>query len=194
MRLIKLNVIPAKAGTHRGVIRARKLSAAKRVRVLRLAGLVLLAIAGAASARADEFSTLLSDLASSSFADKERAAIALGRLGDERAVAVLMALKDGRLIKAPDDRILVSDATRMTDPITGANIADVAVDTADRIRVNNRLRGAIEGALGELTLFSSDPTALLAHPLAPRGESADQRETGSAGLRRAREAERLKSD
>jgi urea transport system permease protein len=130
--------------------------------VLRLAAFVLLAIAGTTSARADEFSTLLPDLASSSFADKERAVIALGRLGGERAVGVMTALKDGRLIKAPDGRILVSDATRLTDPVTGADVSGVAGDTADRIRVNNRLRGAIEGALGELTLFSSDPVARLA--------------------------------
>jgi len=140
----------------------RALRAAKRVRVLRLAAFVLLAIAGTTSARADEFSTLLPDLASSSFADKERAVIALGRLGDERAVGVMTALKDGRLIKAPDGRILVSDTTRLTDPVTGADVSGVAADTADRIRVNNRLRGAIEGALGELTLSSSDPTARLA--------------------------------
>jgi urea transport system permease protein len=151
------------------------MSVAKRVRVLRLAGLVLLAIAGTSSARADEFATLLSALASSSFAEKEQAVVALGRLGDERAVAVLTALKDGRLIKAPDGRVLVSDAARPTDPITGANVSDVAADTAERIRVNNRLRGAIEGALGELTLFSSDPTARLAAAQdAPRHPSADQ--------------------
>jgi urea transport system permease protein len=150
-------------------------SVAKRVRVLRLAGLVLLVIAGTTSARADEFSTLLSDFGGSSFADKERAVIALGRLGDERAVAVLTALKDGRLITAPDGRILVSDATRLTDPITGTEVSGVAADTGDRIRVNNRLRGAIEGALGELTLFSSDPAARLAAAQdALRHPSADE--------------------
>jgi urea transport system permease protein len=155
----------------------RALRATKRVRVLRLAALVLLTIAGTTSARADEFSTLLPDLASSSFADKERAVVALGRLGDERAIGVMTALKDGRLIKAPDGRILVSDTTRLTDPVTGADVSGVAADTADRIRVNNRLRGAIEGALGELTLSSSDPTARLAaaqdalrHPFADQAQ------------------------
>src|SRR5207302_8194082 len=88
---------------------------------------------------------------------------------------VLTALKDGRLIKEPDGRILVSGATRLADPITGGEVSGVTADAADRIRVNNRLRGAIEGALGELTLFSSDPTARLAaaqdalrHPSADR--------------------------
>src|SRR5690348_5950301 len=137
--------------------------------------MVFILLATILPARADEFSTLLFDLASSGFADKERAVIALGRLGDERAVAVLTALKDGRLIKAPNGRVLVSDAARLTDPITGADVSGVAADTAERIRVNNRLRGAIEGALGELTLFSSDPTARLAAAQdALRHPSADQ--------------------
>jgi len=156
-------------------MRERVLSTAKRVRVLLLSGLVLLAIVGASSAWADEFATLLSDLAGASFADKEKAVIALGRLGDERAVAVLTALKDGRLIKAPDGRILVSDAARLTDPITGTSVSGVAADDAERIRLNNRLRGTIEGALGELTLFSSDPAARLAAAQdALRHPSADQ--------------------
>jgi urea transport system permease protein len=136
---------------------------------------MLLAITGASPARAVEFAALLSDLASNSFADKEKAVIALGRLGDERAVAVLTALKDGRLIKARDGRILVSDATKLNDPITGTAVSGVAADDAERIRVNNRLRGAIEGALGELTLFSPDPTARLAAAQdALRHPSADQ--------------------
>ncbi len=126
-------------------------------------------------ARADEFATLLPALAGDSFAEKEQTVIALGKLGDERAVVVLMALKDGRLIKAPDGRVLVSDATKLLDPMTGAGVSGVAADAAQRIRVNNRLRGVIEGALGELTLFSPDPAARLAAAQdALRHPSADQ--------------------
>src|SRR4029077_11665246 len=109
------------------------------------------------------------------FAVKEQAVIALGKLGDERAVVVLTALKDSRLIKAPDGRVLVFDAVKLTDPITGAEVSGGAADTAERIRVNNRLRGAIDGALGALTLFSPDPAArLTAAPDARRRPSADQ--------------------
>src|SRR5271165_4209410 len=39
------------------------------------------------------------------------------------------------------------------------------------------------------TASRCDPTALLAHPLAPRGVPAGQRETGNVGLRRALQAE-----
>jgi len=45
--------------------------------------------------------------------------------------------------------------------VTGDDIAGVDPDNFGRIIVNNRLRGAIEGALGALTLFSTDPAARL---------------------------------
>jgi urea transport system permease protein len=156
-------------------------------RAARATAIVLILLSAVLPARADEFATLLTALAGGSFAEKEQAVAALGKLGDERAVAVLAALKDGRLIKAPDGRVLVSDATKLTDPITGAGVSGVAADTAERIRVNNRLRGAIEGALGELTLFSADPAARLAAAQdALRHPSADQ----AALLERAIAAER----
>ena len=156
---------------------AGSLGAARRVKVcvVRTAALALILLATVLPVRADEFATLLPALAGDSFAEKEQGVIALGKLGDQRAVAVLMALKDGRLIKAPDGRLLVSDATKLTDPITGAGVSGVAADAAERIRVNNRLRGVIEGALGELTLFSPDPAPRLAAAQdALRHPSADQ--------------------
>jgi urea transport system permease protein len=156
-------------------------------RAAQATAIVLILLSAVLPARADEFATLLPALAGGSFAEKEQAVAALGKLGDERAVAVLTALKDGHLIKAPDGRVLVSDATKLTDPITGAGVSGVAADTAERIRVNNRLRGAIEGALGELTLFSADPAARLAAAQdALRHPSADQ----AALLEKAIAAER----
>ena len=127
------------------------------------------------AARADEFASVISALAANGFAAKERAVAALGKLGDGRGVAVLTALSDGRLLKAPDGRVLLSDGPRLIDPVTGVDVADIATDTLDRIVVNNRLRGAIEAALGELTLFSSDPAARWeAAQDALRHPSADQ--------------------
>jgi urea transport system permease protein len=140
-----------------------------------LAAIVFILLSAVLPVRADEFATLLSALSSNGFAEKEQAVVALGKLGDERAVLVLTALKDGRLIKAPDGRVLVSGAAKLTDPISGADVSEMGADAAERIRVNNRLRGVIEGALGELTLFSPDPTARLAAAQdALRHTSADQ--------------------
>jgi urea transport system permease protein len=80
--------------------------------VLWLAGLVLLVATTALPARAEDFTALVGALGGDTFADKEQAVIALGKLGHGRAVAVLTALQDGRLLKAPDGRVLVSDAAK----------------------------------------------------------------------------------
>src|SRR5205085_8123638 len=67
---------------------------------------------------------------------------------------------------APDGRIVIVDATgadaKLTDAATGQPLPDLAPSSLDRIIVNNRLRGTIEGALGALTLFSPDRGARLA--------------------------------
>ena len=145
------------------------------VGLVRFAALVLLLLAAAVRAFADDFATLVSALGADSFAEKEQAVVALGKLGEGRAVPVLTALRDGLLLRAPDGRVLIGGTTKLTDAATGVEVADVAADGLDRIRVNNRLRGAIEGALGELTLFSSDPAARLAAAQdALRHPSADE--------------------
>jgi len=165
-------------------------------RVLGLAALLFFLAAAALPARADEFATLVSALAADSFTDKEKAVNALGKLGDGRAVAVLTALNDGRLLKAPDGRVLVSDATKLFDPLTGTDVSGVTADALDRIRVNNRLRGTIEGALSALTLFSADPAARLAaaqdalrYPSADHAAQLEKAVAGEkdAGIRAAME-------
>jgi urea transport system permease protein len=156
-------------------LRERVLSVAKRVRVFWLAALVFVVATTALPARADEFATLISGLADDSFAEKEQAVVALGKLGDGRTVAVLTALQDGRLLKAPDGRVLVSDAAKLIDPVSGAELPGNAANGLERLRVNNRLRGVIEGSLGELALFSSDPAArFVAAQDALRHPSPDQ--------------------
>ncbi len=182
------------------------LSVAKRGRVLWLAGLVLLFATTALPARAEDFATLVGALGGDSFAEKEQAVIALGKLGDGRAVAVLTALQDGRLLKAPDGRVLVAAAAKLIDPVSGADLPGVAADTLERIRVNNRLRGLIEGSLGELTLFSSDPAARLAaaqdalrHPspdqaaLLEKAIAAEKDRAVSAAMQQSLSAARLLS-
>jgi len=135
------------------------------IRFPRLAGLVLLLLATPVWAKADDFATLVGNLAGDSFAEKEKAVIGLGGLGDPRAVPVFQALSDGRLFKSADGRVVISvrdgGTTRVRDAVTGDDIAGLDPDSLGRIIVNNRLRGAIEGALGALTLFSADPAARL---------------------------------
>ena len=135
------------------------------IRLPRLAGLILLLLATPVSAKAEDLAALVGNLAGDSFAEKEKAVIGLGGLGDPRAVPVFQALSDGRLFKSADGRVVISvtdgGTTRVRDAVTGDDIAGVDPDSFGRIIVNNRLRGAIEGALGALTLFSTDPVARL---------------------------------
>jgi urea transport system permease protein len=135
-------------------------------RLLWLGALPILLLFTALPARADDLAEALAGLGGAGFADKEKAILALGKLGDPRAVPILQALGDDRLRKAPDGRVVivntVGGTTKLFDTASGQEIPDLAPDSLDRIIVNNRLRGAIEGALGALTLFSPDRDARLA--------------------------------
>src|SRR5580700_4081859 len=136
-------------------------------RLFRLAALaLLLLLAVALPAQADDLAEAVAGLGGASFAEKEKAIIALGTLGDPRAVPILHALGDDRLRKAPDGRVLILDTvggtTKLSDAATGQEISGVEADSLDRIIVNNRLRGANDAALGALTLFSPERDARLA--------------------------------
>jgi urea transport system permease protein len=144
--------VPACAGMTRGVCRLTAL-------------LVMLTLA-ALPARAEDLAEAISGLGGDSFADKEKAIVALGKLGDPRAVPILQALSDDRLRRASDGRVVVvapeGGTPKLLDAASGQELSDVAPDGLERIIVNNRLRGVIEAALGALTLFSPDRDARLA--------------------------------
>ena len=144
-------------------------TASRQAPWLRLAGLMLLLILGALPVHAEDFSVVVAGLGGASFAEKEKAVVALGKSADPRAVPILQALGGDRLRKAPDGRVVIVDAVaagaKLTDAATGQPLPDLASDSLDRVIVNNRLRGAIEAALGALTLFSPDRTARLAAAL-----------------------------
>ncbi len=136
-------------------------------RLFRLAALTLLLLLPVAlPAQADDLAGAVAGLGGASFAEKEKAIIALGTLGDPRAVPILHALGDDRLRKAPGGRVVIVDTvggtTKLSDAATGQEISGVEADSLDRIIVNNRLRGAIDAALGALTLFSPERDARLA--------------------------------
>jgi urea transport system permease protein len=135
--------------------------------LLHLTALALILLSFVAvSARADELGSAVARLGGDSFAAKEKAIVSLGKLGDPRAVPILKALGEDRLRKAPDGRVIIVNTiggtTKMTDAATGQEAPGLAADGLDRIIVNNKLRNAIEGALGALTLLSGDRDARLA--------------------------------
>jgi urea transport system permease protein len=131
----------------------------------RLAGMALFLLAIASPVRADDLSKLVEGLATADFSAEQHTLTAISTLGDARAAPILKAWRQGRLMKAPDGRIVISqtegDKTQLTDPITGATATGLDPDSLDNVLVNDRLRGDIDAALGALMLFSPDPASRL---------------------------------
>ena len=79
--------------------------------------------------------------------------------GDPRAITIIEALQDGRLsYSAEQKKVFYKDkAGKLIDAVTGAPAAGAEpADLAD-VRLNNRVRRALDAALGGLSLQARDP-------------------------------------
>jgi urea transport system permease protein len=125
------------------------------MRRLFLALLALLVLAApAAAAPLDE---ALARFLSTKFDDIEAGVSAVAASGNPRAAAILEALARGDLlVQAAERRVLLKEGNgAVVDAASGA-AADVAATALKPVRVNNRVRRAVEAALGGLTLLSPD--------------------------------------
>ncbi|MDB5406385.1 MAG: urtB [Rhodospirillales bacterium] len=127
-----------------------------------LALLIFGATIGPHSASAADLPELVKTLGSDDFSEKDGAIKALGELGDPRAIVVLQALAAGQLaVVQESQKVAITEATgddlKLTDAVTGEDLGTVAEDAIDRIRVNNRLRSSIDGAMSALQIFSKSP-------------------------------------
>jgi len=121
------------------------------MRLPNLAALVIAAILVAATGAAraqDAFRDVLPGLGGG-FNQQAEAAERLGASADPRALPALRALSEGLLLRAPGGA-LIADGL---DLATGA-AADPA--GAEPVRINNRVRAALRGAMGRLQLVSPD--------------------------------------
>jgi urea transport system permease protein len=116
-----------------------------------------LAVAPSA-ASADPLAASFDKLAADSFADTAAAVTELAASGDPRTLPVLEALRDGRLLlDATSKAILIKDASgKLADARTGKPAASPPAELST-VRLNNRVRGAIEQAMSGLTLAAADP-------------------------------------
>jgi urea transport system permease protein len=129
--------------------------------VMMILGVVVLTLAQPHAESAD-LNELVQRLGSGSFADKLEAVGVLAATGDERAVAVLEAMLEGKLqFRSESGQVVIAEqsgaAFILRDPLSLAEIAQVDRAAFEPVTVNNRLRGALRGALGGLTLLSEDP-------------------------------------
>jgi urea transport system permease protein len=148
-----MNLIPFSAAPRSARMR-RPSDRTWRYTITILVVMVLALIAPPARAQ-DGFAVALTGLGES-FARTAEAAERLGASGDARALPVLRALQDGALLRRPDGAILLPGGI---DPYSGMP-ADAA--GAEPVRINNRVRQALRGALGRLQLVSPDPEERLA--------------------------------
>ena len=101
---------------------------------------------------------LIAALGAEDFDGRIKAVDDLGAFGDGHAIPALQALTEGNLYTTADKRVVIGEAAgsgyKLTDPVTLAPLGEAASDAVEKIRVNNRLRGSIAGALSRLMLFS----------------------------------------
>lgn len=131
--------------------------------------LLLLGLALVQPARAADDAALaaaVSKLGDDGFAARTEAVEVLGQLGDGRAIAPLRALSDGFLYKTAQGAVAIGkpsgDKIALTDAVTGASLGSASESELDKLRVNNRVRGALSSSLGLLVLFSPDKAERLA--------------------------------
>ncbi len=133
------------------------LIALRRLASCLLFGLVLILSAQTQGALAGPLDEAAALFAKDSFTDTARAIELLADSGAEHAGPAIEALNDRRLFVAADQSVYFRDPTGAFIALaTGQKLpAEPAGGTG--VRVNNRIRGAINTALGTLTLQSPDP-------------------------------------
>ena len=136
----------------------------KRLLAWLLPFLAIVAVAG--SAFAADLGSLVTNLVTGGYSERDDAIKALATSGEARAAPILQALSAGDLYVRNSDKLVVigkvsasggSGKLALTDAVTGKDAGTAAEDDLDKVKVNNRLRGTIDAAMGSLTLMSPDP-------------------------------------
>ncbi len=139
------------------------LTLARFARMAAFAALALFAcLIFSGAARADALDDTLARFLNDKFPQTEKAVAELAAQAPPQAAAILDALSDNRLMVDPADHIVAykTAAGTILNAKTGATIADAAA--FKKVRVNNALRVAIQGAMGALTLANPDPERRMA--------------------------------
>jgi urea transport system permease protein len=148
-------------------------------------------IAFAVPAFAATFAESVGKFATDDFSDTEEAIGEVAASGNPLAYPIIGALQDERLMFDADTKKVYIKQTdgKAIDAATGAAV-DAIPDSASAVSLNNRLRRAIDTAVGGLTLMSPDLSARLSaaqsvfksheESLLPTVESALAKETNSS--------------
>jgi len=124
-----------------------------------LAALLAIALAfAAAPLRAAGLEEALAHFATDDYGEIEEGITAVAASGDPRAASIIEALQDGRLLySAERKKVYYRDVSgTLFDAVTAVAITGGEPADIDTVEINNRLRRAIDAALGGLTLMSPD--------------------------------------
>jgi urea transport system permease protein len=115
--------------------------------------------AGATPARAGPYEDALQRFTADGFSDTIEGVNGVVASGNPLAARVVGALQEGRLLfSAQDKRVFIREGSdRLIDAATGQPVAGAAPADLAPVRLNNRLRGIIQAAIGSLTLMAPDP-------------------------------------
>lgn len=111
----------------------------------------------------DPGKALLINLAEAPASKVEEAVNAIVSSGDERARGWLEAYGNNRLSRIKDTGqvvLVLNNRGRdweIADPLTGENMGEMSRRELDRVAINNRIRGQLEGILAMLDLNAKDP-------------------------------------
>jgi urea transport system permease protein len=134
-----------------------RFSRACLVALLLVVGLLL----DGAAARAENLDEALAHFTADDFSETITGVREVAASGSPRAETIIRALQDGQLLYSAEKKAVYikTESGALTDAATGAPIGGEAPADVDTVRLNNRLRGAVDAALGSLTLLSSNPNA-----------------------------------
>jgi urea transport system permease protein len=125
---------------------------------------VAVALLSSGAARADALDDTLAKFLADKFPQTEAAVSELATEAPSQASGILDALGDNRLLIDPADHLVAykTAAGAILNAKTGAPVEGVDAAAFKKVRVNNALRSAIQGAMGSLTLANPDPEKRLA--------------------------------
>ena len=117
-----------------------------------------LLVAGAGLAHAGPYEDALAGFTTDDFSDTIDSVNAVVASGSPLAALLIEALQDSRLMySAKDKKVFIKTKDdKLLDAETGKPAEGAPPDDIDTVRLNNRLRGVIDAAVGGLTLMAYD--------------------------------------
>ncbi len=116
-----------------------------------------LMLVSADPSRAAGFEEALPRFSADSYAETEAAIAEVAQSGDPRAADVVQALADGRLLYSSERKLFIKEKSEALREVATGQAVSAPPAGLKPVRVNNKIRRAIDSAMGGLTLLSPDP-------------------------------------